>query len=115
MMSVFKVLAKLKRLRGTPFDIFGYAEDRKLERQLLSEYEQLVEELLRNVDARNYDAAVELALLPAQMRGFGHVKDRHVKHAKRREAELLEKFRTKAEPEPPRSEGVEHSVVIMAG
>ena len=86
-------------MRGTPFDIFGYSEDRKLERQLLSEYEQLVEELLRNLDARNYEAAVELALLPAQMRGFGHIKHRHVKHAKKRQAELLKKFRSKAEPD----------------
>jgi indolepyruvate ferredoxin oxidoreductase len=115
MMSVFKVLTKLKRLRGTPFDIFGYSEDRKLERQLLADYEQLVEELLKGLDARNHEAAVELALLPAQMRGFGHVKHRHVKHAQKRQTELLQKFRSKAEPTPPTSEGVEHSVVIMAG
>jgi indolepyruvate ferredoxin oxidoreductase len=113
--TAFKLLAKLKGLRGTAFDIYGYTEDRKLERRLISDYEQLIEQLIAGLDQSNHHAAVELASLPEEIRGYGHVKERHVKHAKRREAELLEEFRSKNVPQPPRGEGVEHSVVIMAG
>jgi indolepyruvate ferredoxin oxidoreductase len=113
--SAFKLLAKLKGLRGTAFDIFGYSEDRKLERRLISDYEQLVEQLIAGLDRYNHDAAVELASIPEEIRGYGHVKERHVKHAKQREADLLEEFRNKSAPQPPRGEGLKHSVVIMAG
>jgi len=115
MLKAFRLMAKLKRLRGTPLDIFGFSEDRKLDRRLIVEYERLVEELIANLDVRDYEAAVELASVPEAMRGYGHIKQRHVKHAKRREAELLDKFRNKSKPAPIRGEGVEHSVVIMAG
>src|SRR4051794_27245118 len=115
MLSAFKLMAKLKGLRGTPLDIFGYGEDRKLDRRLIVEYEQLVEELIANLDARDYEAAVELASIPEAIRGYGHIKQRHVKHAKQREATLLEKFRNKSKLAPVHGEGVEHSVVIMAG
>ena len=114
-LSAFRLMAKLKGVRGTPLDIFGYGEDRKLDRRLIVEYERLVEELIANLDARDYEAAVELASIPEAIRGYGHVKQRHVKHAKQREAALLEKFRNKSRPAPVRGEGVEHSVVIMAG
>jgi indolepyruvate ferredoxin oxidoreductase len=115
MWHVFKVLAKLKGLRGTPFDIFGYSEDRQLERRLLAEYEQMIDELAIRLDRGNYEAAVELASVPELIRGFGHVKKRHVQHAKKRAAELLERFRNKRQPRDEGGEAMLHPDVAMAG
>jgi indolepyruvate ferredoxin oxidoreductase len=115
MLVAFRYLAKLKGLRGTPFDVFGYTEDRKLERKLLADYERLVDELIGGLDRRNHKTAVALAALPEQMRGFGDVKHRHVAHAKKREAELLRTFRAKRDSGPSQAGSVEHSAVIMAG
>ncbi|MET0165233.1 MAG: DUF6537 domain-containing protein, partial [Vicinamibacterales bacterium] len=115
MLSAFRVLAKLKGLRGSAFDPFGYSEDRKVERRLIAEYERILEEIVANLDHHNYDAAVELASLPDAIRGYGHVKNRHIKHAKVRESELLEKFRARQEPSPKAATSKVHPIVIMAG
>ena len=96
MMGVFKVLARLKGLRGTPFDVFGYAAERRMERRLIGEYETTVEELLGGLGPDTHGLAVEIAALPEIMRGFGHVKERNVVAAKAREAELLGAFRDPA-------------------
>ena len=93
MMTAFSVLAKFKGLRGTAFDVFGYSEERKMERQLIADYEKTLEELLSTLSADNYDLAVDIASIPEFIRGFGHVKHRHFVEAKKREAELLERFR----------------------
>jgi indolepyruvate ferredoxin oxidoreductase len=93
MMSAFRVLAKLKGLRGTSLDIFGRTQERRLERQLISDYEALINELLPRLNAQNHSVAVELASLPEQIRGYGHVKERHVAVAKAREAQLVATFR----------------------
>ena len=92
MMGVFRLLAKLKGLRGTPFDPFGYAAERRLERRLIAEYEGVVGVLLDGLDAGTHGLAVEIASLPLVMRGFGHVKAAAVEAAKAREAELLHAF-----------------------
>ncbi len=92
MMMAFNVLAKFKGLRGTAFDIFGYTEERKMERQLVADYEALVSNLLANTNAANYDIAVDLASIPEHIRGFGHVKHAHYVEAKKRWDELLAKF-----------------------
>ncbi|WP_417517076.1 indolepyruvate ferredoxin oxidoreductase family protein [Minwuia sp.] len=97
-MPVFHVLAKLKGLRGGRFDIFGRTEERKMERRLISDYEAIIEEIIAKLDGRNYMHAVELAMLPEQMRGYGHIKDRNVEVAKRREKEMLEAFRNPGDP-----------------
>jgi indolepyruvate ferredoxin oxidoreductase len=115
MLRAFKVLAKLKGLRGTPFDVFGYGEDRKLERRLLAEYERMIEELLTHLNPHNHEAAVELASLPELIRGFGPVKKRHVEHAKQREAELVKSFRGKGQPKHEDHAGVPHPDVALAG
>ena len=94
MMSAFQVLARLKALRATPFDIFGYTAERKAERRLIADYEALVAEVLDKLDHDRHPLAVELASIPEQIRGFGHVKDAHLKAAKAREAELLAAFRS---------------------
>jgi indolepyruvate ferredoxin oxidoreductase len=93
MMAAFRALAKLKRLRGTPFDPFGMTEERRTERRLVGEYEATVNELLERLDRGNRKLAVEIAFIPDLIRGFGHVKRRNLEEAKRKEAELLAAFR----------------------
>jgi indolepyruvate ferredoxin oxidoreductase len=93
MMVVFKWLARLRRLRGTPFDIFGRTQERRMERALITDYEALVRELAAALGPDNHVLAVEIACLPEQIRGFGHVKTRNVERAKAREAELLGRWR----------------------
>ncbi len=73
--GVFGVLAKLKFLRGTPFDPFGRTDERRMERALIEEYQVLVQELSAQLSARNHDTAVAIANLPDEVRGFGHVKE----------------------------------------
>lgn len=92
--GVFRLLAKMRFLRGTILDPFGYTRERRQERQLIHDYASLVAELCENLDHDNYQLAVELATIPEHIRGYGHVKDRHLEKAKQREAELLERFRT---------------------
>ncbi|MDB5397614.1 MAG: indolepyruvate ferredoxin oxidoreductase, partial [Rhodospirillales bacterium] len=96
-MNLFKLLAKMKGLRGTAFDVFGYSEDRKTERRLIAEYEVLVDELLADLTPANHALAVALAGVPDQIRGYGPVKAGSLVTAKAKEAELLEKFRAPAE------------------
>ena len=93
MMTGFRVLAKLKGLRGTAFDVFGRTEERRTERRLIADYEATVDELLRGLSKENAKLAVEIASIPEEIRGFGHVKLRHLKQAKEHEARLLEAFR----------------------
>jgi indolepyruvate ferredoxin oxidoreductase len=96
MMSAFRVLASLKRLRGTAFDVFGYTEERKMERRLIAEYEATVDSLLATLDANNHGLAVQIAGVPETMRGFGHIKEKNVVAAKAREASLLAAYRAPA-------------------
>lgn len=91
--TVFKLLAKCKGLRGTMFDIFGYTEERRKERQLISDYEALLQEICDDLSAHNYETAIELASLPEIIRGFGHVKEKNIVEAKKRWQQLLERFR----------------------
>jgi indolepyruvate ferredoxin oxidoreductase len=93
MMTAFGVLAHLKGLRGTVFDPFAKSQDRKLERRLVAEYEALIEELLAGLSPENHAAAVALAALPEQIRGYGHVKEASVAAAQKRREELLAAFR----------------------
>ena len=94
MMTAFNLLAKFKGLRGTALDVFGYTAERKLERQLIADYEVLLEELLRDTTTANYDIAVDLASVPEHIRGFGHVKHAHVTEANAHRVGLLVKFRS---------------------
>ena len=89
MMTGFRLLARMKRLRGTALDIFGRTAERRMERQLIAEYRGMIEQLLRHPQRLGHPAALELASLPATIRGFGHVKEASVAKAKAREAELL--------------------------
>jgi indolepyruvate ferredoxin oxidoreductase len=93
MLNAFRVLAKLKGLRGTALDVFGRSAERKRERALIGEYERLIDELLVKLAPHNLAIAVDLARIPEQIRGYGHVKERHLKLAKEAEGVLLERFR----------------------
>jgi indolepyruvate ferredoxin oxidoreductase len=96
--SAFKLIAAFKFLRGTPLDPFGRTEERKTERRLIHDYEAMLEEVLARLDPINHAVAVGLAAIPEKIRGFGHVKTRHLKAAKADEAALFEAFRAGAPP-----------------
>src|SRR5258708_16582731 len=94
MLRAFALLAKLKRLRGTRLDIFGYSAERRTERRLIGEYERLVEEILAGLSPANHALALALARIPERIRGFGHVKEANLVAAKAAEAALLARFRS---------------------
>jgi len=96
--AVFNVLAKLKFLRGTAFDPFGYSKERKTERALVRDYEAMLEQVLAKLNPGNHHIAVGLAAIPEKIRGFGHVKLRHLKTAKADEAALFEQWRAGSAP-----------------
>ena len=106
MMGAFKMLAKLKGLRGTAFDPFGYTHERRTERQLVADYHDLLGELLKGLAVSNLPLAVALASIPEKIRGFGHVKERHLKQAKGEEAELMGRWRS-GETAAPLSQAAE--------
>jgi indolepyruvate ferredoxin oxidoreductase len=96
-LPLFKVLARMKGLRGTAFDLFGYGAERRAERALIAEYERTVEELLDGLCQTNYEDAVAIAELPDGIRGFGHVKKASIEQARTRRETLLQSFRNPAQ------------------
>ena len=92
MMGMFKILAKLKFLRGGIFDIFGYSAERKMERQLFKDYEIMINSMLNYLIQGNYEIAVELAESPQLMRGFGHVKEANVATVQKEQGVMLKDF-----------------------
>jgi indolepyruvate ferredoxin oxidoreductase len=92
MHPVFKVLSSMKFLRGTPLDPFGYTEERRTERALIREYEVTVERLLARLTAQNHALAVQIASIPDEIRGFGHIKARSIGPARKKGDELLARF-----------------------
>ncbi|MGQ0651570.1 MAG: indolepyruvate ferredoxin oxidoreductase family protein [Betaproteobacteria bacterium] len=92
MAPVFKVLARLKGLRGTALDVFGYTEERRTERALIREYEETVETLLRGLTPSNHAVALQIASLPDEIRGFGHIKAKSIAAAREKRDELLAQF-----------------------
>jgi indolepyruvate ferredoxin oxidoreductase len=96
MLHAFRLLASLKRLRGTRLDVFGYSEERQMERRLIGEYHATIDSVLSTLDQNNHATAVQIAAVPETMRGFGHVKEKNVTAAKEREASLLAAYRSPA-------------------
>ena len=86
---LFRILAKLKSLRGTPLDLFGYTAERKMERALIKQYEADMKAWLPKAESVDRDALVALAELPLQIRGFGPVKRKSEQQAAKRREELL--------------------------
>ena len=89
MMSVFRVLAKLKTLRGTKCDIFGYMQERRLERQMIEDYEALLDRVIVKLSPTTHATITQLAGLPLEIKGFGHVKLANYKNAMARQQDLL--------------------------
>jgi indolepyruvate ferredoxin oxidoreductase len=88
MISLFRLLAGMRGLRGTVFDIFSYSADRRLERDLIAGYEKDVAYILSVLSPVNLPTAVEILSLPDRIRGFGPVKEKSVRDAKARYAQL---------------------------
>ncbi len=101
MLGAMRFLAKLKGLRGTPFDVFGYSAERRTERQLIADYERVVQELIGGLNSGRLSLAVEIASIPELIRGYGPVKERHLAAAKARESELLAQWRAGPRREIP--------------
>ena len=98
-LTAMKPLAAMKGLRGTAFDIFGYSAERRAERQLIADYEELINDILGRLTAENRGVAAELAGLPDMIRGFGPIKEANIAAAKTKEAELRAAFDNPA-PDP---------------
>jgi indolepyruvate ferredoxin oxidoreductase len=102
--QAFRLLAKLKFLRGTALDVFGRTEERRLERQLIADYQATIEALLPRLREDNLALAIELASLPERIRGFGHVKLDGIVTARTRWKQLEDELQGRApQPETPRS------------
>ena len=82
MMTMFRILAMMKRLRRTGFDIFSYSDERRRERHLLAEYEETLELLTARLSPDRYERAIALARWPEAVRGFGHIKEATIVRAR---------------------------------
>ena len=91
-LRAFRLLARMKGLRGTPLDLFGYSAERRMERALIRQYEKDMKTILPQVTAETRDIAIALAELPLQIRGFGPVKEANERKAAKRREELLAGF-----------------------
>ena len=94
--QAFRLLARLKFLRGTALDPFGRTAERRAERRLISQYRDTLRALLPDLAPANHAVAVEIASLPARIRGYGHVKDKAIAEASQRQGALLDAFRRPA-------------------
>jgi indolepyruvate ferredoxin oxidoreductase len=96
MLRWLRLLARMKRLRGTPLDLFGRTEERKMERALIKQYERDMALVRKSLTSEKMETAIALAELPLTIRGFGPVKmENEAKAAKQREA-LLAQLRSDA-------------------
>ena len=93
MRSAFGLLAKFKGLRGTALDLFGRSDERKTERALIAQYTACIDELLQTLNAGNRPLAAEIARIPEEIRGYGHIKERHLKAARLKWDALLQRWR----------------------
>ena len=98
MLHAFRLLARLRFLRGTALDPFGHTGERQHERALIGEYQALVEGLLPELTAVNHETAVALSRLPERIRGYGHIKDASLAAARARQEKLLIEFRSAPPP-----------------
>ncbi len=103
-LPVFRVLARLKGLRGTPLDIFGHSAERREERRLIAQYEQDMQEILAGLTPDKLKLARELAALPLEIKGFGLVKMASIEAFEKKRARLLKKFRAGGAPQQQAAE-----------
>ena len=91
-LRLFRLLARLRRLRGTRFDPFGYTAERRAQRELVREYHETLTAILPKLNRGNLDRAVALASVPEEIRGYGHVKEAAMARAAQRREALLKDF-----------------------
>src|SRR5262245_26278199 len=99
MLPVFRILKSFKFLRGTALDPFGHTEERRTERALIREYEETVERLLARLTPQNHAAALQIAAIPDEIRGYGHIKARTVGPARKKRDELLARYESETKTE----------------
>ena len=90
--TVFRVLARLKGLRATPFDLFGFTSERRHERRMIADYKASMLAMARRLTPDNYTLAVRVAALPMEIRGYGHVKQRKFDETEAERQELMRQF-----------------------
>ena len=88
----FQVLARLKGLRGTAFDVFGHTNERHTERALIGEYRASIEQVLAEFSPERQALALEIARIPEQIKGYGHVKERHLQSARHHWGALMDRW-----------------------
>ena len=87
---------RVEGLRGSAWDVFGKTEERRMERALIVEYRACIEELLKGLTKERLGLAAEIARIPEEIRGYGHVKERHVKAARGKWDALMQRWRAAA-------------------
>jgi indolepyruvate ferredoxin oxidoreductase len=92
MLVAFRLLAKLKGLRGTWMDVFGYTAERSAERALIGEYRETVLAMLGKLSRGSLEKAVEVAGVPEEIRGYGHVKEAALVRGQAVRVRLLNEF-----------------------
>jgi indolepyruvate ferredoxin oxidoreductase len=97
--KVFPLLAKLRFLRGSVLDPFGHTEERKTERALITTYRETMSSLCASLTPERLPLVTEVARIPEEIRGYGHVKERHLRNAKEKEAKLLAQLKAGVAPE----------------
>jgi indolepyruvate ferredoxin oxidoreductase len=94
----FPVLSKLKGLRGTPLDLFGHSDERRMERRLIGEFEAKIDRILAELTDARLPTAVKIAALPQSIRGYGFIKEAAVETAAAEEARLWAQWEASGEP-----------------
>ena len=100
MLNAFRWLRRLKVLRGSRLDIFGKTEERRTERKLIADYIELLDLIIADLTPQNHSAAVGLASVPDEIRGFGHVKEKSIMAADKLKISLLDKFKQSSKETP---------------
>ncbi|VAX03416.1 Indolepyruvate ferredoxin oxidoreductase, alpha and beta subunits [hydrothermal vent metagenome] len=98
MFTMLKIIAKLRGFRGSIFDIFGKSAERRMERHLICDYENLLDEFGRSLSKENFSAAVALAEIPSEIRGFGHIKKKSVEISRKNTQRLLQDYHSGDKP-----------------
>ncbi|MGY0217525.1 indolepyruvate ferredoxin oxidoreductase family protein [Endozoicomonadaceae bacterium StTr2] len=112
MLKSLKVLAGMKGLRGSALDPFKHSADRKLDRQLLASYQELLRKLITELSQDNYQTAIELANIPAEIRGFGPVREKSAGQAEARQNILLQRFKQPSVQSASRTKTIEEVVNV---
>ncbi|MCF6215268.1 MAG: indolepyruvate ferredoxin oxidoreductase family protein [Emcibacter sp.] len=98
MFNMLKIVAKMRGFRGSIFDIFGKSAERKMERKLIRDYEILLDNFAKTLSKENFLAAVALAEIPSEIRGFGHIKEKSVEISIKNTRRLLQEYHSGDKP-----------------